>query len=147
MKILHDIRLLFWRKMMETLRNPIYIIVSMLTPVVYLLLFSPLLKKLSIPGYTSKDILNLFVPGLLVIVAFLSGLFVGYTMIDEVKTGVIERFRVTPVSRFEGSRKYPCYCHFLYAGCYSVWFSCPCSWLHCATDASGYASNYYIVIR
>lgn len=100
MKILHDIRLLFWRKMMETLRNPIYIIVSMLTPVVYLLLFSPLLKKLSIPGYTSKDILNLFVPGLLVIVAFLSGLFVGYTMIDEVKTGVIERFRVTPVSRF-----------------------------------------------
>jgi len=101
MKTLHDIRLLFWRKMMETLRNPIYIVISMLTPVIYLLLFSPLLKKLTIPGYSSRDVLNLFVPGLLVIVAFLSGLFVGYTMIDEVKTGVIERFRVTPVSRFE----------------------------------------------
>ena len=51
MKTLHDTRLLFWRKMMETLRNPIYIIISMLTPVIYLLLFSPLLKKLTIPGY------------------------------------------------------------------------------------------------
>jgi ABC-2 type transport system permease protein len=100
MKTLTDIRLLFWRKMLETLRNPIYMIVSMLTPVVYLLLFSPLLKKLQIPGYVSSGVLNLFVPGLLVIVAFLSGLFVGYTMIDEVKNGVVERFRVTPVSRF-----------------------------------------------
>ena len=101
MKTLYDIRLLFWRKMLETLRNPIYIIVSMSTPVIYLVLFSPLLKKLTgVPGFGSGNALNTFVPGLLVIVAFLSGLFVGYTMIDEVKTGVVERFRVTPVSRF-----------------------------------------------
>jgi ABC-2 type transport system permease protein len=101
MKTLHDIRLLFWRKMMETLRNPIFIIISMSTPIIYLVLFSPLLKKLTgVPSFSSGNVLNTFIPGLLVIVAFLSGLFVGYTMIDEVKTGVVERFRVTPVSRF-----------------------------------------------
>jgi ABC-2 type transport system permease protein len=100
-KTLSDIRLLFWRKMLETLRNPIYIVVSMSTPVIYLVLFSPLLKRLTgVRGFGSGNVLNTFVPGLLVIVAFLSGLFVGYTMIDEVKTGVVERFRVTPVSRF-----------------------------------------------
>lgn len=44
--------------------------------------------------------MNNFIPGLLVIVAFLNGLFVGYNMIDEVRNGVIERFRVTPTSRF-----------------------------------------------
>ena len=44
--------------------------------------------------------MNVFIPGLMVIVAFLNGLFVGYNMIDEVRNGVIERFRVTPTSRF-----------------------------------------------
>jgi ABC-2 type transport system permease protein len=101
MKMITDIRLLFWRKMKETLRNPIYILTSMLTPIIYLALFSPLLKKLTgIPGLSSGNVLNVFVPGLLVIIAFLSGLFVGYNMIDEVRNGVIERFRVTPTSRF-----------------------------------------------
>ena len=101
MKIIRDIGLLFKRKMLETLRNPIYIIMSLLTPVLYLVLFSPLLKKIiNVPGLSSSGVMNLFVPGLLVIVAFLSGLFVGYNMIDEVRNGVVERFRVTPTSRF-----------------------------------------------
>jgi ABC-2 type transport system permease protein len=101
MKLTRDIRLLFWRKMMETLRNPIYVFISILTPIIYLLLFSPLLKKLAGgPGFPTGNVLDVFVPGLLVIVAFLNGLFVGYGIIDEVRNGVIERFRVTPTSRF-----------------------------------------------
>lgn len=101
MKLLTDIGLLFWRKMKETLRNPIYILTSLLTPIIYLALFSPLLKKLvGVPGFNTNDVLNVFVPGLLAIIAFLGGLFVGYNMIDEVRNGVIERFRVTPTSRF-----------------------------------------------
>jgi ABC-2 type transport system permease protein len=99
-KILTDIGLLFWRKMKETLRNPIYMLTSLLTPVIYLALFSPLLKKLVIPGFDPNHILNVFIPGLLAIIAFLGGLFVGYNMIDEVRNGVVERFRVTPTSRF-----------------------------------------------
>ena len=97
MKILTDVGLLFWRKMKETLRNPIYIMTSLLTPVLYLVLFAPLLTKL-MPS--TENVLNVFIPGLLAIIAFLGGLFVGYNMIDEVRNGVIERFRVTPTSRF-----------------------------------------------
>jgi ABC-2 type transport system permease protein len=101
MKLLTDIGLLYRRKLMETLRNPIYIFVSMLTPVLYLVLFSPLLKKLTgAPGFGAPDVFDVFVPGLLVIVAFFNGLFVGYGIIDEIRNGVIERFRVTPTSRF-----------------------------------------------
>ena len=101
MKLLRDTGLLFRRKMMETLRNPIYIVMSLLNPVLYLALFSPLLSKLvNVDTFSSGNIMNIFVPGLLVIVAFLEGLFVGYDMIDEVRSGVIERFRVTPTSRF-----------------------------------------------
>jgi len=101
MKMLTDIWLLFKRKMLETLRNPIFIIISMTTPIVYLVLFAPLLNKLvGVPGFSTGQVLNTFIPGLLVIIAFLNGLFVGYTMIDEVKNGVLERMRVTPTSRF-----------------------------------------------
>ena len=99
MKLLRDIGLLYRRKLMETLRNPIYIVMSMLTPVLYLILFSPLLNKLVGTGGT-RSVLDLFVPGLLVIVAFFNGLFVGYGIIDEIRNGVIERFRATPTSRF-----------------------------------------------
>ncbi len=105
MRMLRDIGLLFRRKLLETLRNPIYIVISLATPLLYLLLFAPLLKKLApeiagaaVPG--ASNVLNVFVPGLLVIIAFLNGLFVGYGIIDEVRNGVIERFRVTPTSRF-----------------------------------------------
>ena len=101
MKLIRDIRLLFWRKMLETIRNPIYIATNMLTPLIYLALFSPLLKNLGgTAGYTPSNVLNVFIPGLLMIIAFLNGLFVGYTMIDELKNGVVERFGVTPTSRF-----------------------------------------------
>jgi ABC-2 type transport system permease protein len=100
-KLFVDIGLLFKRKMLETLRNPIFIIVSMATPIVYLVLFAPLLNRLTgVPGFVPGHVLDAFIPGLLVIVAFLGGLFVGYVMIDEVKNGVLERMRVTPASRF-----------------------------------------------
>jgi ABC-2 type transport system permease protein len=74
---------------------------SLLTPILYLVLFAPLLTKvINTPGLPAGSEMNIFIPGLLVIVAFLNGLFVGYNMIDEVRNGVIERFRVTPTSRF-----------------------------------------------
>jgi ABC-2 type transport system permease protein len=73
----------------------------MLTPILYLLLFSPLLKKLAgSPVFSTTNVYDIFVPGLLVILGFMGGLFVGYGIIDEIRNGVIERFRVTPASRF-----------------------------------------------
>jgi len=101
MKLFTDTGLLFQRKARETLRNPIYMLNSLLTPIIYLVLFAPLLNKLvGVPGLNSHDVLDVFVPGLLVIIAFFAGLFVGYNMIDEVRNGVVERMRVTPTSRF-----------------------------------------------
>lgn len=100
MKTLRDTWLLFQRKVVETLRNPIYIVASLTNPVLYLVLFAPLLSKLVLPGTNPGNVMNEFVPGMLVITAFMEGLFVGYDMIDEVRNGVIERLRVTPTSRF-----------------------------------------------
>ena len=100
MKILRDTRLMFVRNMQHTLRNPVFILVSMFQPLLYLFLFMPLLENLGgVPGLPAGKTVETFIPGLLVMLALFGSAFVGFTLIDELRTGVIERFLVTPVAR------------------------------------------------
>jgi len=98
MKIVRDTWLIFQRQMMLMLRNPVWLIVGIVQPVFYLALFGPLLKTaLNVP--TNAEALKVFVPGLLVLLAMFGPLFTGFGLIAELRAGVIERSRVTPVSR------------------------------------------------
>jgi ABC-2 type transport system permease protein len=100
MKILRDTRLMFVRNMQHTLRNPIFVFVSMFQPLLYLFLFMPLLQNLGgVPGLPAGKTVETFIPGLLVMLALFGSAFVGFSLIDELRTGVIERFLVTPVTR------------------------------------------------
>lgn len=101
MSLLGQLRLLFWRKLLETLRQPAWLIMGLITPLLYLVLFAPLLHKLAGgPGFTHGTVLDVFLPGLLSLLAFSSGMGAGWSVIAELDSGVIERLRVTPVSRF-----------------------------------------------
>lgn len=100
MKLLREIPVFFKRKLKETLRQPVWVMSGLMTPLLYILLFSPLLKNMGYPPRTIADVLSSFVPGILVLLAFSSGMGSGWTVIHELETGVIERLRVTPVSRF-----------------------------------------------
>lgn len=99
MKTLYDIYYLLKRKLVETKRNPVFIFMNIVYPFFYLLFYSPLLKNLS-PNVSKSDVINSFVPGMLVMIACFGGLFSGYSIIDELRSGIIERFRVTPTARF-----------------------------------------------
>ena len=100
MNILRDTRLMFVRNMQHTLRSPVFIFVSMFQPLMYLILFMPLLNGLgSVPGLPAGKTVEIFIPGLLVLQALFGAAFVGFSLIDDIKTGVIERFLVTPVKR------------------------------------------------
>jgi len=82
------------------LRNPFWMLAALFQPVCYLYLFAPLLKNVSgMPGEESIGSINSFAPGLLVMVSLFGTLFVGYVMIEYVRSGVIERLRVTTASR------------------------------------------------
>jgi ABC-2 type transport system permease protein len=99
-KLIRDTRLIFGRSMIQTLRNPVWVFIGLFQPILYLLLFAPLLESLQgMPGFTSGSSLNTFTPGLLIMTALFSTAFVGFAVIDDLRTGVIERLRVTPVSR------------------------------------------------
>lgn len=100
MQIVRDSLLIFRRQMTLSLRNPAWVIVGLTQPILYLALFGPLLVKVAkTPGFPTGNAWQVFVPGLLVQLGFFGSLFVGFTIIAEWRYGVIERMRVTPVSR------------------------------------------------
>ena len=100
MTLLRDTKLMFVRNMQHTLRSPVFVFVSMFQPLMYLLLFMPLLNSLGgVPGLPSGKTVDIFIPGLLVLQALFGTAFVGFSLIDDIRSGVIERFLVTPVKR------------------------------------------------
>jgi ABC-2 type transport system permease protein len=69
-------------------------------PVCYMLLFAPLLKNLAgVPGFPRGGAYNVFTPGLMMMMAIFGTGFAGFGVIARLREGVIERLRVTPVSR------------------------------------------------
>jgi ABC-2 type transport system permease protein len=100
-KLARDTWLIFQRQTMLLLRQPVWVFVGVFQPVMYLLLFAPLLKPALAPmgATTNADTYRIFVPGLLVLLAIFGGLFQGFGLIAELRAGVIERSRVTPISR------------------------------------------------
>ncbi|HVB14722.1 MAG TPA: ABC transporter permease [Candidatus Dormibacteraeota bacterium] len=100
MKLAHDTWLVFQRYFGIFIHNPAWVAVGVLQPALYLLLFAPLLKSIaSVPGFPHGGAYNVFVPGLLVQLALFGAAGVGFSLISELRLGVVERLRVTPVSR------------------------------------------------
>lgn len=99
MSFVRDTALLYKRSVLEDLRNPIWLFVGLTTPILYLLLFTPLLKNVAPPGTTMGMVLDTFLPGILAFTAFGAGTGAGFGTIFELQSGVIERLRVTPASR------------------------------------------------
>src|SRR5207245_2404156 len=100
LKLLRDTWLVFRRYFWIFIHNPAWVVIGVVQPLLYLLLFAPLLKSIaSAPGFPRGGAYNVFVPGLLVQLGMFGAAGVGFSLIAELRMGVIERLRVTPVSR------------------------------------------------
>jgi len=100
MRTIRDTWLIFERSIVLSLRNPVWVIMGILQPILYLLLFGPLLTNIAkMPGFPPGGAFNVFVPGILVMTALFSSAFVGFGLCDEMREGVVERRTVTPMSR------------------------------------------------
>src|SRR5512146_2979307 len=100
MKFLSDLGALFVRAVKGSLRNPVWLFVGLFQPILYLLLFAPLLSNLSgVPGFPPGGAYTVFTPGLLVMIALFTTAFAGFGLVDQIRSGVVERFLVTPASR------------------------------------------------
>ncbi len=98
MSFLRDSYIVFRRQLRMNLRNPAWVIIGMLQPVLYLLLFGPLLKPL-VDQLGVENHFTFFVPGMLVQLGIFGAFFAGFSLIGEWREGVIEAERVTPANR------------------------------------------------
>lgn len=96
MNFLRDTGLIFWSQLRVNLRNPVWVIIGLMQPVLYLVLFGPLFRGSMPPGVDAWKTLT---PALVIQTGLFGSLFTGFAMVGELRAGVIERQRVTPAAR------------------------------------------------
>lgn len=101
MKVLRDTWLIFQHEAGLMVRNPVMVALTLAQPITYLIFFAPFLKvAMANHGVASyADAYRVYVPGLFVAMGLFGGLFAGYGLLSALRAGVIDRCRVTPVSR------------------------------------------------
>jgi ABC-2 type transport system permease protein len=99
MAILYDTQSLFMRALTKIVRNPTLLFVNLFTPLLFLLLFSQLLEKLtSLPGL-SGSYLTYLTPGILVLNAVTGSFQSGMSIVNDLNSGFLHKLLLTPVSR------------------------------------------------
>jgi ABC-2 type transport system permease protein len=81
-------------------RQPIWIVVMVVQPMFWLLLYSQLFRRITeLPGFGTTSYIDYLTPGIAVMTAFFSGSWAGMGMIEDLDRGVLERFLATPAHR------------------------------------------------
>ncbi|GAB3717659.1 ABC transporter permease [Nocardiopsis oceani] len=95
--MLRDTATVFARQMRPILYRPFLVAFGMLQPLLYLVLFAPLLTGLA--GAEGENPWQWFVPGLLVMLSLFTAGFAGFGLLPEMASGAHERMLATPTSR------------------------------------------------
>jgi ABC-2 type transport system permease protein len=88
------------RHLLNLWRQPIWIAVTLVQPVVWLLLYGALFKSVTrIPGFSSDSYMQFLAPGVVIMSALFSAGWSGMAVIDDIDKGILDRFLVSPVVR------------------------------------------------
>jgi len=82
------------------LRQPAWVGISLVQPVIWLLLFGALFKRTAdIPGFTGGSYIEFLAPGVVVMLAVSAAGWVGMGFIDDINRGTMDRLLVSPIWR------------------------------------------------
>jgi ABC-2 type transport system permease protein len=82
------------------LRQPAFVVITLVQPLIWLLLFGALFKAVTrIPGFGSGSYLDYLTPGIVVMLAVSSAGWTGMGFIEDINRGVMDRLLVTPAWR------------------------------------------------
>jgi ABC-2 type transport system permease protein len=88
------------RHVRYTLRQPIWVAVILIQPIIWLALFGQLFRKIvELPGFGSGSYVQFLTPGVLIMSALFSSLWSGMGLLDDLQKGVVDRLMETPMSR------------------------------------------------
>lgn len=99
MTFLRDTGLIFWSQLRSNLRNPVWVIIGLTQPILYLVLFGPLVKGVAGSFGPDTDAWKVLTPALVIQIGLFGAMFAGFGIVGELRSGVVERQRVTPAPR------------------------------------------------
>lgn len=95
MTFLRDVAISFNREIKPTFADPSWMAFGLVQPLLYIAFFVPLLDV----GGSTGAALQWFVPGMIVMLTLFGTAMVGWSLTEELVSGVLERFLATPMSR------------------------------------------------
>lgn len=88
------------RHLRQLYRMPVVIFMTLIQPVIWLLLFGALFKNVAeLPGFGGGNYITYLTPGVVIMTAMFSASWTGMAYIEDMQTGVMERFLTAPVGR------------------------------------------------
>jgi ABC-2 type transport system permease protein len=88
------------RQLRALARQPAYLVISLIQPVIWLFLFGSLFRKVvELPGFGTSSYLDYLVPGVVIMSALSTSMWSGMTVLEEIDRGVMDRFLVLPLHR------------------------------------------------
>jgi ABC-type polysaccharide/polyol phosphate export permease len=94
---LTDSRIMAARQLRKTLRRPMYVVYLFVQPIILVLLFRYVFGGAIHTG--SVSYVNFLMPGIIVMTAIFGALTTGLGLTEDLKAGVVDRFRSLPIAR------------------------------------------------
>ncbi|MDQ2774428.1 MAG: ABC transporter permease [Acidobacteriota bacterium] len=100
MRIFADSWFLTVRLVRQLLRQPWYIAFTLIQPIIWLVLYGQLFKRVvELPGFQTASYIDFLTPGIVMMSALFGAGWTGIGVITDIDRGVMDRFLVSPVSR------------------------------------------------
>ena len=88
------------RQLRAIARQPAYLVIMLIQPVIWLFLFGSLFRKVvELPGFGTASYLDYLVPGVVIMSALSASMWSGMTVLEEIDRGIMDRFLVLPLHR------------------------------------------------
>lgn len=88
------------RLIRATLRQPAFVVIMLIQPMIWLLLFGQLFKRIvELPGFTTGSYIDFLTPGVVIMTVLFTSGWAGMAFIDDMERGVMDRMLSSPVSR------------------------------------------------
>lgn len=88
------------RLVLAGLRQPAFVAITLVQPMIWLLLFGQLFKRIvELPGFEGGAYIDFLTPGVVIMTVLFSSGWAGMAFIDDMDRGVMDRMLSSPVSR------------------------------------------------
>jgi ABC-2 type transport system permease protein len=88
------------RRLRAVLRQPAFVVISVIQPAIWLFLFGQLFHRVvDIPGFGGGSYLDYLIPGIVAMNAMGANMWAGMGAMEEIERGTLNRFLVSPASR------------------------------------------------